>query len=212
MEYSCSECNYVSELNYNVAKHIKICGENAKILVEDTGKVVICEYCKHTYNSNRNYKRHLKICKVKIEKEKEKEPKREEINEINEVLEKNLKELKLLNEFNLKLIKENEELKEQINEVLDEIIYIIKEREHVRMKENVYKVGRTKQKFLKRFAAYPPGSQVFMVFNVRNSLKIENTIKKLFKTKYKLVRGTEYFEGDVSNMITDIINIINPKN
>ena len=38
-----------------------------------------------------------------------------------------------------------------------EYIYLIQERESIRCKDNIYKIGKTKQKPMKRVSAYPTG-------------------------------------------------------
>jgi hypothetical protein len=40
----------------------------------------------------------------------------------------------------------------------NEFIYLIKEREFIKTKEPIYKIGKTKQKNLQRIKSYPNGS------------------------------------------------------
>ena len=44
-----------------------------------------------------------------------------------------------------------------------EYIYLLQEREFFRKKENVYKIGKTKQLNYKRFNSYPKGSILFFL-------------------------------------------------
>lgn len=91
-----------------------------------------------------------------------------------------------------------------------EHVYILHEREFIRLKENVYKIGRTKQKPHQRFNGYPKGSIPIYTKSVYDCLKIENIILSIFKKRYiqKLEYGTEYFEGDHNDMINQINEII----
>jgi hypothetical protein len=78
-----------------------------------------------------------------------------------------------------------------------------------------YKVGRTTQKGgdsrrLNRLHKYTKGTVVYNTFFVdANEVnRIEQHILSEFKQKYRLVRGLEWFEGDVSEMKKDIDMII----
>lgn len=93
-------------------------------------------------------------------------------------------------------------------EVYSEVFYIIKERESIRLNEKVFKIGITERTFKKRFDNYPKGSKALLVYSVKDARKIETIVKKLFKKKFELVRGNEYFKGPLSQMIEDVINII----
>jgi len=94
------------------------------------------------------------------------------------------------------------------NDETNEIIYIIQERENVTHAENVFKIGITKRKFGERFSDYPSGSKPFFVHSVKNSKQIENEVKRVFNSKFELVRGLEYFQGDISDMIIEIYEIV----
>jgi hypothetical protein len=80
---------------------------------------------------------------------------------------------------------------------------------------NIFKIGKTKQGIdnvikLKRFNNYSKGTiqhNTWLV-SLDNVDNIEINIKKYFKTKYILVRGFEWFEGNVKQMKKDIDLII----
>ena len=77
--------------------------------------------------------------------------------------------------------------------------YIIREREFIRMNEEVYKVGKCED-ISKRFKQYPKGSELVKYATVKDrhmseSLMIDN-FKKHFKHRKDI--GNEYFEGDIS--------------
>lgn len=80
---------------------------------------------------------------------------------------------------------------------------------------NVYKIGRTSQnggdaRKLMRLQAYSTGTVIYNLWKVNDDLleTIEYKIKKQFKRSYELVRGSEWFDGNVKQMKQDIDNII----
>ena len=85
-------------------------------------------------------------------------------------------------------------------------IYLLQERESVRMGENIYKVGMTKKINYTRFNQYPKGSILLFQMVCNNCEKIEKNIIDKFKNNFILKKdfGNEYFEGDYQSMI-DII-------
>jgi hypothetical protein len=89
--------------------------------------------------------------------------------------------------------------------------YIVQEREHIRTNENIYKIGKTKQENLKRIQNYPNGSKLIIQIEVIDCDIFEKEIIQKFKEKYeqKKLIGTEYFEGNKSEMINDYIHIYN---
>lgn len=132
--------------------------------------------------------------------------KEEENNPIKKVIEceKTIKSQQIIiqhqsNElFRLKLKQNDIESKTEKN---NGIFYIIKDRESVRMNERVFKVGITTRTFNKRFKEYGRDSRAYLVYNIENPVIIENKIKDIFSKEFKLVRGTEYFEGPLYKMI-----------
>lgn len=90
-----------------------------------------------------------------------------------------------------------------------EHIYIFQPREHVRMKEPVYKIGRTSREILKRYKEYPDETIIYFSMQVKDSKNIEKLAKIEFANKFKVTRfGTEYFEGNITDMIQEITKII----
>lgn len=85
-------------------------------------------------------------------------------------------------------------------------IYLIKEREFIRLNENIYKLGRTKQEPNRRLTGYPKNSEVLLFVQVRNCESMENRLIKSFKKKFihKREYGREYFEGDKEKMMIEI--------
>ena len=84
---------------------------------------------------------------------------------------------------------------------------------------NIFKIGKSKQGIndiikLKRIKDYSNGTIQHNTWMVSYTLvdDIESEIKKIFSNKYVLVRGYEWFEGDVKQMKKDIDFIIDNYN
>lgn len=132
---------------------------------------------------------------------------------------------KLTNDDNQELL-EKSEFSEELSE--DEIsdggiiwkkppksgtIYLIREREFLRFDEDIYKIGRTSQKGLKRFNAYPKGSELYINFPSKNIIDDERQLIRIFDEKYEQMPkcGREYYLGDLNSMLVDIENYLNAK-
>jgi len=89
-------------------------------------------------------------------------------------------------------------------------IYLVKEREFIKTKENIYKIGRSKQENTKRFLQYPKGSELIIQSRCIDCIKTEKILINLFKTKFIHRRdiGNEYFEGNdliMQSIIHDLL-------
>ena len=93
---------------------------------------------------------------------------------------------------------------------------MIREREFIRCKEQVYKVGMTVQcggaHRISRFQAYKKGSELIFLWQCideERTVSIETRIKdkfnKLFQRHYD---GYEYFKGNRFNMVNTMMGII----
>lgn len=82
--------------------------------------------------------------------------------------------------------------------------YIIQTRESQRMKENVYKIGRTKC-IQKRFKQYPKGSKLIYSRKSSDDKMSECLLKRNFANIFRQRKdyGSEYFEGEIQNMKTE---------
>lgn len=89
-------------------------------------------------------------------------------------------------------------------------IYIIKDRTAMELGSNIYKIGKTKQENLKRFRGYPKGYKIVLLIACSNCDIIESHIIQLFKKKYIPIKeyGNEYFQGNIQDMIRDIMECI----
>ena len=88
-------------------------------------------------------------------------------------------------------------------------IYLLREREFVRLNEHCYKIGRTSQNPSKRFEGYPKGSEIIMYIAVDNSIIAEKNLLTFFKKEFNQKKdyGAEYFSGDKNEMIKAIIDV-----
>lgn len=84
--------------------------------------------------------------------------------------------------------------------------YIIHEREYVRMKENIYKIGMTRRHISERFKEYPKGSVLYFSIICSDSLEFESKIKEIFSKKYVSRLGKERFEGNLLDMIQTVVS------
>ena len=77
--------------------------------------------------------------------------------------------------------------------------YIIREREFIRMNEEVYKVGKCED-MSKRLKQYPKGSELVKYATVKDRHMSESLMIDDFKKHFKHRKdiGNEYFEGDIS--------------
>lgn len=85
-------------------------------------------------------------------------------------------------------------------------IYLIREREFITSKNEIYKIGRTTQEKslrINRFNAYKKGSEIILLKEVSNDyvIEIESKLIKQFNEKFiRHIDGTEYFEGNKNEM------------
>ena len=93
---------------------------------------------------------------------------------------------------------------------MSEYIYLLQEREFIKTKEPIYKIGKTKQENLKRLNSYPKGSDLILQYKCVGCDNIEKELIQIFKDKYihRKDIGYEYFEGDWIDMSDIIFNNI----
>jgi hypothetical protein len=92
---------------------------------------------------------------------------------------------------------------------IGEGLYLLRLREFENNKENIYKIGRANN-LCNRMKQYPNGSVIYLMIECTDSKKHENKLINLFISKYthNSMCGREYFNGNLDNMINDIINYI----
>lgn len=77
-------------------------------------------------------------------------------------------------------------------------LYLIKEREFLKTKENIYKIGKTKD-IKHRMPSYPKDSRVYVIYYCASDIhKVEKELIKEFDKKFKkrIDIGNEYYETD----------------
>lgn len=91
--------------------------------------------------------------------------------------------------------------------MVSDYIYIVHCEQHKHT--NIYKIGRTSQQEFRRFNGYPKNSELLLYIHVNDSHAIELELLTIFKEKYKQITsaGVEYFQGDVHEMVKDIVKI-----
>jgi hypothetical protein len=89
-------------------------------------------------------------------------------------------------------------------------VYLLREREFVLTKSNIYKIGRTNMTNCIRFNNYPKGSQLISINTCIDSVKFENILMIIFKKKFTQMTeyGREYFKGDVTEMKNEILKLL----
>lgn len=162
-------------------------------------EILKCLLC--GYNTDRKYNLSRHINKVHNTEDEINEIKNISLNTKKEIDEPSLNTLNDINEPSLNPNDSNKD---------DEYIYLLKEREFIKTREEIYKVGKTKQKNLKRLDAYPNGTVLILYILCQNCDNTEKKILKDFKEKFIHKRdiGLEYFKGDPDDMIEIICKII----
>jgi hypothetical protein len=95
---------------------------------------------------------------------------------------------------------------------MSEFIYIVYLREFINNERNIFKIGRT-ENIIQRISNYPKGSKIIFMMPCSEIKKCESEIIRIFIKKYNQMKEfrTEYFEGDVKDMIATIISIVQEK-
>jgi hypothetical protein len=90
-----------------------------------------------------------------------------------------------------------------------EYVYLIREREHVRLNENTYKIGKTTQTPNQRLSGYPKYTEILLFESVDDCTNAENIIIKRFDETFhnQTQYGREYYKGDVGLMKLMMHNI-----
>ena len=97
-----------------------------------------------------------------------------------------------------------------INNIKTGYIYLLQEREFIKTNEKIYKIGRSNQKNFKRFTQYPKGSKILYHQKTFCHKNMEKILVEHFKNKFKqkIEIGNEYFEGNVVDMIREIVKFL----
>jgi hypothetical protein len=120
--------------------------------------------------------------------------------------------INLIYSFIIKNNKSNELIKNINCEEFEKnnYIYLLREREFIKLNQEIYKIGMTTKSNYGRFLQYPKNSELLFQMKCINCVKNERTILKKFENKYikQTDIGSEYFEGNVLEMINIIYDVI----
>lgn len=209
--------------NNSIDKHYNL-GDTSDDNDEYIDKTSVINYTSDVYKKLVHYayndyikpsiKKHIKYAVIKKQEEIEKQ----------EDIKKNRRKshkTKKVSENNIQVVADENVRQENTDEITDNTvinfgyIYLIREREFLHNKEEVYKVGRTVQKgaslLLDRMKAYKKGSELCFMRQVLvdNVVRIETVVKTRFNQQFsRHPDGHEYFRGDMNNMIKVINQII----
>jgi hypothetical protein len=206
--HNCDICNknyksYKSLWNHKKSFHSNIINVENKP-IEIINNKYSCDICNKNFNSRQAKFMHNKVCKEKIQKiqnEKLKEEKQNKEKEQELEITKLKKELEIKNN-----IIQNSIQQTQPKEVQNGgHIYLIQEREFMNTKQDVYKIGRTKD-INQRVKGYPKDSRLCYTRWTPNIEQYEKDLIDLFKMNFvnKKEIGSEYFEGNENLMIKQI--------
>ena len=84
------------------------------------------------------------------------------------------------------------------------IIYLYHTLEFINLKQPIYKIGKSTQTDCKRFKGYKKGGRLLYLSECYDCHELERQLIELFKTKYELKQGKEYFKGNFRRMVNDI--------
>ena len=89
------------------------------------------------------------------------------------------------------------------------VVYLLITREFYNARQNVYKIGRSSN-IQSRFKTYPNGSITLIVRPCKDCVESEKVIMREFKERFvqRVDIGSEYFEGDVVEMIETFNSLV----
>ena len=91
---------------------------------------------------------------------------------------------------------------------MHQYLYIIKEREFVKKRESIYKVGKITQKHKGQMVNYPPKSRIILMISVDDSTTVEKELlAKCRDTFGKPVRGNEIFDANEDRLVDIVMEV-----
>lgn len=85
-------------------------------------------------------------------------------------------------------------------------VYLVQPSEYIGT--DVYKIGHTQQKNDERLKQYGKNYILIAQVAVSNSKIMEDKLMKVFKNNYTCHRPNEYFQGDLSKMLKDFLQVV----
>lgn len=191
----------------NENKDFQIPNLESCVTIRDVEKKIInCFYCNNVVETQEE------ICINCIKNKKTTNDEFYKINfkkYINEIISKHLHESIIFNIVN-KIKTSYVNTEQNLNNY--GYLYVIKLREFIKMNENIYKIGCTKD-VIRRYKQYPKDSKLIYTIIHYDYKNIEKKwIKKLDNNK-KLIKcnniGKEYYEGDYNLIINELTMLLN---
>jgi hypothetical protein len=199
-ELTCSFCQKSFSTIYTLERHKKTtkkCFHNTPDSIKNAIKYD-CEFCAKAFTSKHRLKYHLtNTCK--------------NYKNINE-LEKKKEENNFLKE-KIKYLEKNVEKKKNIkeNEIKENYIYCLIEREFLKSDEPIYKVGKSTNLF-RRFHNYPKGSKIVFFSEVNDCHLAEKELLKVLNSHEKIVKasdiGKEYYKSKLTDILQVLVNTV----
>ena len=87
-------------------------------------------------------------------------------------------------------------------------IYLLREKQDIDNKLNIFKIGKSTQENTRRVKSYPSGSYLYLQIRCNDCHSMESKLIKKFKNYFVLIRGREYFKGDIHIMMDIIYSFI----
>ena len=79
-------------------------------------------------------------------------------------------------------------MSDEKDDIKKHYIYLLREREFIRLNELTYKIGRTQQNPYDRFSSYPKGTEIILYVMVDDSLSLEKQLINTRDTSYLFKR------------------------
>lgn len=96
-----------------------------------------------------------------------------------------------------------------VSDMAKGIIYFIHPAEYAELKINVYKLGLSKKPSLDRcINGYRKGTRYLCIMECEDPIILEKKLKEIFREKFQLVRGYEYFSGNENEMCEEFKKIV----
>lgn len=91
-----------------------------------------------------------------------------------------------------------------INDKKDGHIYVVKEREFIKTRENIYKIGRSKN-IVRRMPSYPKNSLIYTIMYAKNVVETEKELIKYFDDIFikRTDIGSEYYECNEDDLMQE---------
>jgi hypothetical protein len=86
------------------------------------------------------------------------------------------------------------------------IVYLIQP--EILLGTNKYKIGCSSKNNMNRINSYGKNTRKIYIEECINPFEIEKIIKNMFKNKFKLICGNEWFEGDENDIVKEFKNIL----